>query len=163
MLKIIPLFLILLSACGSTPDYPCTPAYGCNPTGSSPIVVKDPDPLCRFRKRLTNQQRLERLLSPDYFGVYGRIPKIPYRLEHRQQIQQIQPVQFTQCLLTDSDVQDLLCEQDLKCKQEKHQEMQRAQQATLDSLRAQVEYPQQQQQAQDHSLPECFFFDLFCF
>lgn len=159
MLKIIPLFLILLSACGSTPDYPCTTAYGCVPTGSSPIVAKDPDPLCRFRKRTTNQQLLNRLLSQDYFDVYDQKPKIPYRVVHKQQVQQIQHVQFTQCLLTDSDVQELLCEQDLKCKQEKHQELQRAQQATLDSH----EHPQQQQQAQDNSLPECFFFDLFCF
>lgn len=86
---------LLLVSCGSTPDYPCLPAYGCVPHDY--FVREDPDPLCKFRKQPTNLEIFEKLLSKNLFVKQQPQIKIPYRYVEPQQAQQPQQVMTIKC------------------------------------------------------------------
>ena len=64
MLKYIILIMVLLPSCVSTSTYKV----------QSPIVVSDPDPLCRFRKEPTNLELLDRILNHSMVDTNVKVP-----------------------------------------------------------------------------------------
>lgn len=159
MQKVITLTLLLitLASCGSRPQkLPCD-AWGCK------AVKYDPNPLCRFEMKPTNNELLEILLSDDPWDLYedGYEVSVPYRfpLEHEPKVLPPESYVSPQCLLTDEEAERLACRGDVACLQKLHHWQQQQQQ--VQQQRQGEPYPHQQQQAL-HTGPNCFFFGLIC-
>lgn len=118
MQKIIAmsLFYLALTSCGAQQrNLPCEP-WGCK------SVEYDPNPLCRFEERLTNQERLEAMLSDDPWGLYedGYEVSVPYRLPLENEPKVLPPESYIrpQCDLTDEEAKRLSCLEKQDCPQQ---------------------------------------------
>ena len=153
-------FVLTLASCGVTPKkLPCEP-WGCK------AIEYDPNPLCRFEKKSTSSELLEVILSDDPWDLYdnGYEVDVPYRFPLKNEPKELPPESYIspQCELTDEKAKILSCRGDEVCIQKLNQHKQMQQQVQK-VYQGRFQQLGQQQQAQDSSLPECFFFDLFCF
>lgn len=150
-------FILTLSACGSrNQSLPCD-AWGCK------SVEYDPNPLCRFEMKPTNDELLEVMLSDDPWDLYddGYEVTPPERFPYEHEPKVLPPESYVspQCELTDEEAERLTCKGDVACLQKLSSWQQQQQQ--VQQQRQGEPYPHQQQQAL-HTGPNCFFFDLIC-
>lgn len=116
----LTLYFLTLASCGSNPQkLPCD-LWGCK------AVEYDPNPLCRFEEKLTNQERLEAMLSDDPWGLYedGYEVSVPYRLPLENEPKVLPPESYVrpQCGLTDEEAKRLSCLEKQDCPQQTQKE-----------------------------------------
>lgn len=148
-------FILALSSCGSrNQSLPCDP-WDCK------AVEYDPNPLCRFEQKPTNEERLETMLSDDPWGLYEDgyevTPPERFPLEHEPKVLPPESYVRPQCELTDEEAERLSCRGEVACLQKLHH-WQQQQQQVQQQRQGEPHPPQQQQQAQGG--PSCFIF--FC-
>jgi len=162
MQKVITLTLLALtlSSCGANPQkLPCD-AWGCK------TVEYDPNPLCRFEMKPTNDELLEILLSDDpwdlYEDGYEVIPPERFPYEHEPKVLPPESYVSPQCELTDEEAERLACRGDVACLQKLNQRIQMQQQIQQRQQQRQGGQPYQDQPQRAQGIPVCFFFGLIC-